>query len=230
VRLYLGLLGCGISIALSLRSGLGVSPWDVLGQGMAKALGVTFGTATVLISVAVLLLWIPLRQRPGLGTLSNGVLVGWFVDLTLAAIHVPEVQPFWQPFVQTALLASGVVLFAFSCALYIAADLKPGPRDGLMTGLVALTGRPVWLVRTLIEFSAASIGWILGGTVGIGTVVFALATGPLIQLALHLLSVELPAKSLSSRFNPIAQGERHLPRSLSAAWRRITHRVRNSVL
>jgi len=165
---------------------------------MAKTLGLTFGTATILISVTVLLLWIPLRQRPGLGTLSNGVLVGWFVDLALAAIHVPEVNPSWQPFVQTGLLAFGVMLFAFSCALYIGADLKPGPRDGLMTGLVALTGRPVWLVRTLIEFSAASIGWILGGTVGIGTVVFALATGPLIQLALHLLSVELPAKSHSS--------------------------------
>lgn len=194
LRLYVGLFGCGVAIALSLRSGLGVSPWDVLGQGVARTFGLTFGAATVLLSAVVLLLWIPMRQRPGLGTLSNGALVGWFVDLAYAAIPAADAVPFPQPFVQAGLLVAGVVLFAVSCALYIGADLKPGPRDGLMTGIVARTGRPVWAVRTLIEVSVTAAGCLLGGTLGLGTAAFALLIGPLIQLALRLLSVEIVSK------------------------------------
>lgn len=190
VRLYVGLVGCGLAIALSLRAGLGVSPWDVLGQGVAVACGLTFGGATVLISAVVLLLWIPMRQRPGLGTVSNAALVGWFVDSAYDALPAPDAMPFPTLLVQAGFLAAGIVLFAISCALYISAELKPGPRDGLMTGLVARTGRPIWVVRTSIELAATLAGWLLGGTVGLGTLAFALSIGPLIQLALLLLSAQ----------------------------------------
>ena len=203
VRLYVGLLAYGIAIALILRSGLGASPWDVLGQGVARVFGLTFGTSTIAISIAVLLAWIPLRQRPGWGTLSNAALIGVFADLGLAWIPSAAVlaggpaggpasgPALWQTIVQALFLAAGLALLALASALYIGAGLGPGPRDGLMTGLVARTGFPVWAVRSGIELSVTAAGWLLGGTVGIGTAVFAFAIGPLIQAALRVLRVEL---------------------------------------
>jgi uncharacterized membrane protein YczE len=197
VRLFAGLAAYGMAIALLLRSGLGSSPWDVLAQGVARAAGLSFGATTVAISVLVLLLWIPLRQRPGWGTLSNTLLVGVFADLGLAwlpAVPAGPHQLVWQ----SAALAGGLVLLALASALYIGARLGPGPRDGLMTGLVARTGRPVWAVRCAIELSVVAAGWLLGGTVGIGTAVFAFGIGPLIQAAMRLLRVDLGSRSVAA--------------------------------
>ncbi|BCT76245.1 membrane protein [Sinomonas cyclohexanicum] len=189
-RLFLGLFLYGIAIALLLRSGLGSSPWDVLSQGVARVSGLSFGATTVAISIVVLAGWIPLRQRPGWGTLFNTLLIGPFADLGLACIPVAH-DVAWQ----AAALAGGLVLLAFASALYIGAGLGPGPRDGLMTGLVARTGRPVWIVRSAIELSVVALGWVLGGTVGIGTAIFAFGIGPLIQLAMRALRVDLaPAR------------------------------------
>lgn len=185
-RLVLGLFLYGVAIALLLRSGLGSSPWDVLSQGVARVTGLSFGTTTVAVSVVVLALWIPLRQRPGWGTLFNTLLIGPFADLGLGLI--PAAQGLaWQ----AAALACGLILLAVASALYIGAGLGPGPRDGLMTGLVARTGRRVWVVRSAIELSVVALGWLLGGTVGIGTAVFAFGIGPLIQAAMWALRVDL---------------------------------------
>ncbi|WP_415857391.1 YczE/YyaS/YitT family protein [Sinomonas sp. G460-2] len=191
VRLYVGLFAYGLAISLILRAGLGGSPWDVFGQGLARTLGLTFGTSTIAISLAVLLLWIPLRQRPGWGTLSNAALIGVFADAGLSWLPPATQLPAWAPAAQGLFLAAGLSLLAFASALYIGAGLGPGPRDGLMTGLVARTGWPVWVVRSLIELSVTAIGWLLGGTVGVGTAVFAFAIGPLIQVAVRVLRVEL---------------------------------------
>jgi uncharacterized membrane protein YczE len=190
VRLYVGLAAYGVAIALLLRSGLGSSPWDVLSQGVARSVGLSFGMTTVAVNVLVLAAWIPLRQRPGWGTLSNTLLIGVFADLGLAWIPAPAdgaLHLLWQ----SAALVGGLVLLALASALYIGARLGPGPRDGLMTGLVARTGRPVWLVRCAIELTVVLAGWLLGGTVGIGTAVFAFGIGPLIQAAMRLLRVDL---------------------------------------
>ena len=185
VRLYLGLFAYGLAIALLLRSGLGSSPWDVLAQGVAQVSGLSFGAATVAISLAVLVLWIPLRERPGWGTLSNAALIGVFADLGLAWIPAADglaLQAVW--------LAGGLWLLALASALYIGAGLGPGARDGLMTGLVRVTGQPVWAVRSAIELAVVLVGWLLGGTVGVGTAVFAFGIGPLIQVALRHLRVD----------------------------------------
>ncbi|MDQ4501047.1 hypothetical protein [Sinomonas sp. ASV322] len=195
LRLYVGLFAYGIAIALILRAGLGGSPWDVLGQGVAKTFGLSFGTATIAISVAVLVLWIPLRQRPGWGTVSNAALIGVFADLGLAWVPPASSVPVWAPVAQAAFLTAGLVLLAFASVLYIGAGLGPGARDGLMTGLVARTGWPVWAVRSAIEVSVTVAGWLLGGTLGVGTAIFAFTIGPLIQLALRLLRAELEPRA-----------------------------------
>jgi hypothetical protein len=195
VRLYVGLFAYGIAIAFILRAGLGGSPWDVLGQGVAKTFGMSFGTATIVISIAVLLLWIPLRQLPGWGTLSNAALIGMFADLGLAVLPPATALPLWGPLSQCAFLATGLILLAFASALYIGAGLGPGARDGLMTGIVGRTGWPVWSVRAGIEVSVTVVGWLLGGTVGIGTAIFAFGIGPLVQLALRSLRVDLARPS-----------------------------------
>jgi uncharacterized membrane protein YczE len=166
---------------------LGVSPWDVFAQGIGRFFGISFGTSTILIGIVVLMLWIPLRQKPGLGTVSNALLVGFFADLTLSVVPPQPMSTFFQ----AILLLAGLLLFPFSSALYISANLKPGPRDGLMTGLVVLTGKRVWVVRTSLEVTVTALGWLLGGTVGIGTVIFALSVGPLLQVALQALSVNV---------------------------------------
>ncbi len=165
------------------RADLGLDPWNVLHEGLTKLTGLTFGTIIAISSVAVLLLWIPLRQRPGIGTVLNVIIISVTVDLTRAVL--PEQQVLgWQ----IVLLVGGVVLNGLATAAYVGARLGPGPRDGLMTGLAARTGRSVRLVRTGIEVTVLATGWLLGGTVGIGTALYALAIGPLVQAFLPLVT------------------------------------------
>ncbi|MCR8670875.1 YitT family protein [Agrococcus sp. HG114] len=178
-QLLVGLALYGLSLAMLVRADLGVGPWDVFALGIANHLPMTYGTATVLVSALVLVIWIPLRQRPGIGTLLNGLLVGPAADLGLWLI--PETSVLWQ---QILLLAGSMLLLAFATGVYIAPSLGPGPRDGLMTGIVRITGWRIWIVRTLIEGTVLLIGWLLGGPVGIGTVIFAFGIGPLIGLFL----------------------------------------------
>jgi uncharacterized membrane protein YczE len=194
VQLYLGLVLYGVSMAVLVRSGLGVLPWDVLHQGIARNTTLSLGTVTIAVGAAVLLLWIPLRERPGVGTVSNVVVIGVAVDAALAVL--PAVGTLW---LQVLLVPTGVGLNAVATAAYIGVQLGPGPRDGLMTGLVRRTGGSVRLVRTGIEVAVVAIGWLLGGTLGVATVVYALAIGPLTQVFLPWLTVSagsLPAGSV----------------------------------
>ncbi|RGC67912.1 hypothetical protein C5N14_15625 [Micromonospora sp. MW-13] len=187
-QLYAGLVLYGVSMALMIRSGLGLDPWDVFHQGLARRTGLSFGTVTIAVGALVLLLWIPLRQRPGLGTVSNVVVIGLVVDATLAVL--PDGGPLAA---RAALLVAGIVSNGAATALYLGARLGPGPRDGLMTGYVARRpGRSVRLVRTVIEVTVLALGWLLGGTVGVGTVAYALTIGPLVQFFLPLFTVDLP--------------------------------------
>ncbi|AXE23982.1 hypothetical protein C0216_11380 [Streptomyces globosus] len=187
-QLYAGLALYGASSALLVRAGLGLDPWDVFHQGVAERVGWSIGTVSIAVGALVLLLWVPLRQRPGLGTVSNVFAVGLAMDATLA--FVPDVH---GTAAQVAVLAAGVVLNGAATGLYIAAAFGPGPRDGLMTGLHRRTGRSVRLVRTGIELAVLAGGFLLGGTVGVGTVVYALAIGPLAQLFLRVFALPAPA-------------------------------------
>ncbi|MGW3650575.1 membrane protein YczE [Streptomyces sp. NPDC000878] len=184
VQLYAGLALYGASSALLVESGLGLEPWGVLHQGLAKLTGLTIGVVSIFVGAAVLLLWIPLRQRPGLGTVSNVFVVGLAMDGTLAL--VPDAHALTA---RVPLLVAGIVLNGVATGLYIAASLGPGPRDGLMTGLHRRTGRSIRLVRTAIELAVVATGFALGGTVGIGTVLYAVAIGPLAQLFLRVFAV-----------------------------------------
>ncbi|RAO02574.1 membrane protein YczE [Micromonospora noduli] len=185
VQLYLGLTLYGVSMALMIRSDLGLDPWDVFHQGLSELTGLSFGTVTIGVGALVLLLWIPLRQRPGLGTVSNVVVIGLVVDATLALL--PAAGPLS---VQIAMLVTGIVANGAATALYLGAQLGPGPRDGLMTGYVARRpGRSIRLVRTVIEVTVLALGALLGGTVGVGTVAYALAIGPLAQFFIPLFAV-----------------------------------------
>lgn len=183
-QLYLGLILYGVSMALMIRSELGLDPWDVFHQGLAERVGLSFGTVTILVGALVLLLWIPLRQRPGIGTLSNVVVIGLAVDAALAVLPAPGHLGLRLP-----MLLAGVVLNGLATGAYIGAGLGPGPRDGLMTGWVRRTGGSVRLVRTVIEVTVLSVGWLLGGTVGLGTVLYALTIGPLVHVFLPPLTV-----------------------------------------
>lgn len=188
-QLHVGLLLYGISLALMLRAQLGLDPWDVLHEGLASRLPLTFGQVVIVIGALVLLAWIPLRQRPGLGTISNVFVIGLAVDAALAVLPTPDPMA-WR----IAFLLSGVVLNGVATAAYIGARLGPGPRDGVMTGLVARTGRSVRLVRTSIELSVLASGWLLGGTVGVGTVLYAISIGPLVHVLLPRLTVSDPVE------------------------------------
>jgi uncharacterized membrane protein YczE len=179
--LLIGLTGYGFSMALMVRAGLGLDPWDVFHQGLAGRTGMTIGIASAVVGVAVLLAWIPLRNRPGVGTVANVIVIAITVDAGMALLPTPESLP-----VRVAMMLGAVVLNGLSTVLYIGAGMGPGPRDGLMTGLVARTGLSVRLVRTSIEATVLAVGWLLGGTVGVGTVVYALGIGPLVQLFLRL--------------------------------------------
>jgi uncharacterized membrane protein YczE len=187
LQLLLGLAMYGLSIAMFIRAGLGLDPWDVFHQGIAAKTGLSIGTVVMVTSFLVLLLWIPLRQRPGIGTLLNAVLVGIFADIGLALI-----PSFSQLVGQAVMLAGAVLLNGMATACYIGARLGPGPRDGLMTGLVARTGWSVRAIRTGIEVVVLAAGWLLGGSVGVGTVLYALAIGPLVQLLLPRFTVPEP--------------------------------------
>ncbi|MEU8781160.1 hypothetical protein [Streptomyces sp. NPDC048637] len=190
VQLYTGLTLYGVSMGLMLRAELGLEPWSVLNQGISRHTGLSIGTVTIVSGALILLLWIPLRQRPGLGTVSNVVILGLVMDATLA--WVPELDSLGA---RIPLLAGAVLLNGAATGLYISADFGPGPRDGLMTGLHRRTGRPVRLVRTCIEVTVLAAGFLLGGSVGVGTVVYALAIGPLAQFFLRRFAVKgAPAK------------------------------------
>lgn len=192
-QLLLGLFLYGIAIALMVRAGIGVSPWDVLTQGLAKQTGLPFGLLTNLIGVVVLLLWIPIRQKPGIGTVLNVLLIGPSAQLGLWIIPQQTV-----PLIQTLVFAGGLALLAIATGLYIGARLGPGPRDGLMTGLHRRTGWRIWIVRTLIEVTVLTIGWILGGQVGVGTLAFALLIGPMVNVTLPLLTVPVGSAPAST--------------------------------
>lgn len=173
VGLYVGLILFGVSVALLVRADLGLDPWDVFHQGLALRTGLRLGSIVIVVSLCVLLLWIPLRQRPGIGTLSNALVVGAVVDVTLVYLQAPG------PLIaRIAFLAGGIVLNGLATGLYIGARLGPGPRDGLMTGL-AKRGHSIRVARTSIEVLVLTIGWLLGGTVGIGTVLYAFSIGPM---------------------------------------------------
>jgi len=194
LQLLAGLLLLGASLAMLLRAGLGLAPWDVLHQGLARLTGTSVGTMVIAVSFVVLLSWIPLRQRPGIGTIANALLVGVALDLTMLVLD-DATSWFWR----VALLVVGVLVNGLATALYIGAMLGPGPRDGLMTGLVRRTGRSVRLIRTVIEVGVLAVGWLLGGTVGIGTVVFALAIGPIVHALLPLVTVGSPRSLTRTR-------------------------------
>ncbi|WP_246021144.1 YczE/YyaS/YitT family protein [Arthrobacter echini] len=199
-QLLIGLFLYGFSLAMMIRATLGVAPWDVLGQGGALQTGIPFGFMTNIIGVIVLLLWIPLRQRPGIGTVLNVLLVGPSAEAGLALMGEPD-----QLWARILLFSAGLVLLAIASGLYIGARLGPGPRDGLMTGLHDRLGWPIWAVRTLIEGTVLLLGWLLGGTVGLGTVAFALLIGPMINLALPVFRIpEGPRRSATAAAGAVA--------------------------
>jgi uncharacterized membrane protein YczE len=187
-QLYVGLFLYGVSLALMVRGSLGLAPWDVLHSGFIRHVPMTLGQAVVLFSFVVLVLWIPLKEMPGLGTISNAVVVGLSADATLAVLDQQEAM--WA---RIALMAGGVALCGLASALYIGAQLGRGPRDGLMTGLARRTGLSLRLVRTGLEVAVVVIGLLLGGVLGLGTVVYALAIGPLTQLMLPWFTVDVLA-------------------------------------
>ena len=183
-QLYAGLVLYGVSMALMVRSSLGVMPWDVLHQGLARQLGWSLGTVTIVVGALVLVAWVPLRERPGLGTLSNVVVVGLAVDAVLAVLPAPGGLAG-----RVAFAAAGILLNGVATAAYIGVHLGPGPRDGLMTGLVRRTGGPLGPIRTAIEVVVVLGGWLLGGTLGVVTVLYALSIGPLVHLLLPRFAV-----------------------------------------
>lgn len=183
-QLLIGLVLYGWSMAMLLRSGLGLDPWDVFHQGLTNHLPLSFGQVTIVVGALVLLLWIPLRQRPGLGTVLNVFVIGLAADAGLAAM--PAITDLAG---QVAMLIGGVVANGMAGALYVGARLGPGPRDGLWVALTKRTGHSIRLVRTVLEVTIVAIGWLLGGVVGIGTLVYALAIGPLVQLFMPWVEV-----------------------------------------
>ena len=198
VQLVLGLVAYGFAIALLVRAGIGVPPWDVFAQGISRQTGLPFGLVVNVVGALVLLLWIPLRQKPGLGTVLNVLLIGPSAELGLWL--VPQQTVPWE---QGVVFAGGLALLAVATGMYIGARLGPGPRDGLMTGLRARTGWPVWVVRTGIEVAVLIVGFVLGGQLGLGTLAFALLIGPMVGVTLPLLRVpERPAAPSAVREVP----------------------------
>lgn len=183
-QLYVGLLFYGLSMALMVRSVLGLNPWDVFHQGVGERTPLSFGTVVIITGAVILLLWIPLRQRPGIGTISNMIVIGLAADLGLWLI--PEVESLA---VRAGMLGFGIVLNGAATSAYIGTGLGPGPRDGLMTGLAARTGWPIGGVRTGIELTVLALGWICGGTVGAGTILYAVAIGPIVHATLPFFTI-----------------------------------------
>ena len=179
-RLLFGLVLCGLGIASMVAGDLGLGPWDVLHQGIARLTPVPIGMVNILVGLLVLLAWLPLRERPGLGTLLNVLVIGVVIDLTLLVLTTPD-----GLVLRAAMMLAGPVLFGIGSGFYIGAGLGPGPRDGLMTGLARRSGWPVGAVRAGLEITVLVTGWLLGGTVGLGTVVFAVGIGPIVQVSLR---------------------------------------------
>ena len=177
-----GLVLFGFGEALLIASGAGVSPWTVFAQGIALHTGWSIGFATMIVSFAILLLWWPLRQKPGIGTLLNAVIIAGMIDFSLAWLPYPS-----APLLQWLQAAAGVLVVGLASAIYLTSNLGPGPRDGLMTGLQARTGWPIANIRMLLEVSAVSLGWYLGGVVGLGTLLFAFGIGPCVALGILLV-------------------------------------------
>lgn len=190
VQLLVGLFLYGIGIAFMVRGQIGAAPWDVLSQGITRHVPLSFGMVTILISVVVLLLWIPLRQRLGIGTVLNALLVGPAADVGLWLI--PADQPLW---LRICFFVVGLLVLSAATGLYIGAHFGPGPRDGLMTGLHKQTGWRIWIVRTGIEIVVVAVGWVLGGNVGLGTVAFALLVGPLCQYFMRLFAIPVQERA-----------------------------------
>ena len=184
IQLFLGLALYGISLGLMIRANLGLDPWDVFHQGLSQRTGISLGMMVNLIGAAVLLLWIPIRQRPGIGTIANVFLIGTFADISLWLIPPIDSLP-----LATAMLVGGVFLNGVATGAYIGAGLGPGPRDGLMTGLVKRTGGSVRVIRTSVEVAVLAAGWLLGGTVGLGTVLYAIAIGPIVHRMLPVFAI-----------------------------------------
>jgi len=191
LQLVIGLVLYGVSIALMVESGLGLNPWDVFHQGLSEVTGISFGWIVLLVGVPVLLLWIPLRQRPGAGTVANLLVVGFAADAALALLPAGEALP-----ARVGYLVGGILLNGFATGLYIGSRMGPGPRDGLMTGLAARFPKlSIRVVRTGIEVAVLSAGFLLGGTVGVGTIAYAVSIGPLVHLFLPKLTVPEPVRS-----------------------------------
>lgn len=182
--LCVGLSVFGLGEAALVSANAGVSPWTVLAQGVGRVANVNLGLATLLVSVCVLLFWIPLRQTPGIGTVANALIVSLIIELSLRVLPQPEAISF-----QVAQAVAGVLLVGLGSGIYLVANLGPGPRDGLMTGLARRTDLPIAGVRTTLEIAAVAVGWSLGGTIGLGTVLFAFGIGPAVSLGLHVVGL-----------------------------------------
>jgi uncharacterized membrane protein YczE len=184
VILVFGLFVYGLGVALTVQASLGIAPWDVFAQGISIQTGLSFGVSTVVVSGLVLLAWIPLKVKPGIGTIANAILIGLFADFWL--LLLPDLTIYWQ---QLVMFLVGVVVVAISTGLYISSQLGSGPRDGLMQGTANALDRPFWLVRTGYEGSVLTIGWLMGGQVREGTLIFALSIGYLVQLSLKFFKI-----------------------------------------
>jgi uncharacterized membrane protein YczE len=184
VILVLGLFVYGLGVALTVQASLGIAPWDVFAQGISIQTGLSFGVSTVVVSALVLLAWIPLKVKPGIGTVANAILIGLFADFWLLVL--PEVSIYWQ---QLVMFLAGVVIVAIATGLYISSQLGSGPRDGLMQGTANALDKPFWLVRSGYEGTVLTIGWLMGGQVREGTLIFALSIGYLVQLSLKFFKI-----------------------------------------
>lgn len=184
-RLMLGLFIFGLALALMIKAHIGIPPWDVLGQGISKTFGITFGQATIVVSAIVLLAWIPLKVKPGLGSIMNALCIGIFVDLWL-----PYVPTFDNYFANLLMFLLGICTVAFATGLYISAKLGSGPRDGLMIGTQKTLGLPLWLVRTMYEGTVLTVGFLLGGQVREGTLIFAVTIGYLMQSSMKFFKIQ----------------------------------------
>jgi uncharacterized membrane protein YczE len=184
ITLLAGLFVYGLGVALTVHAGIGIAPWDVLAQGISIQTGLSFGIATVAVSIVVLICWIPLKVKPGFATVANALLVGLFADFWLMIL--PDLTAYWQ---QLAVFMLGVVVVAIATGLYISSRLGSGPRDGLMQGTANALDKPFWIVRTAFEGSVLTIGWLMGGQVREGTLIFALTIGYLVQISLKAFKI-----------------------------------------
>lgn len=184
VILIFGLFIYGLGVAMTVHAGLGVAPWDVFAQGISVQTGLSFGVSTVVVSALVLMAWIPLKVKPGIGTVANAILIGLFADVWLAVL--PETSIYWQ---RLLIFLLGVVIVAIATGLYISSALGSGPRDGLMQGTANALDRPFWLVRTGYEGTVLTLGFLMGGQVREGTLIFALSIGYLVQLSMKLFKI-----------------------------------------